>query len=682
MKIKILISFILFLSLSINAQNLIDGAESVAYHAPTKTYFVSSLMNNRVVKIDSQNNYSIFKDGIIAFGNCIKGDTLFLSSGNSVNGIDVYTGNILFNISVAGTIQFDGMTYKGNNLYVVETRSNRILKVDISTGTYSYLVESGLEPATQDLFYDHFNDRILACAYGENTSIISIDPSTGDLTELVESYGRFDGITMDQNGFVYLSTHVNGGQIIMYDIDFTIEPIVIYQGIDEPAGLDYNLENRTLAVPSFVGDEVIFIEIDENYFYPDFVQDKMTGHAPLTVQFSSRTLTNHTVESFKWDFDNDGTVDSEEENPSFTYTQNGTYTVSLTVTSNLDQITVIKDSLIYVFDGESSLLMQNSESRAIVNYSPELNLIDKFTVEAYIFIDEYPTRLRGGTISDKSAYRFYITGSALGAVGDRSLVAALKLANGKTITITGPDDAIEIGKWQHVAFSFDSTQSEVKFYVNGNAIQATVLGSNPLEGGLVNNETNNLYIGNEANNSSGINGKIDEVRVWNFARSSGEILSTVKNTLSGNEQGLIAYWNMNEGNGNELIDNSPNNNTASIEFAPYRKGVDFESITSIESYEERSLVDNFALRQNYPNPFNPTTVIQYQIDEPSNVSLNVYDILGNEIAELFNAYETPGSYTIKWNSTDKKGNQVSSGIYFYSLRSNQNVITKKMILIR
>ncbi len=677
-----ILALIIFFISSITAQNLIDGAESVAYHAPTNSYFVSSLMNNRVVKIDSQNNYTIFKDGIIAFGNCIKGDTLFLSSGNSVNGIDVYTGDIVFNVSVAGTIQFDGMTYKGNNLYVVETRSNRILKIDISTGAYSYLVASGLEPTTQDLFYDHFNDRILVCAYGENSSILAIDPNTGEITELVESYGRFDGVTMDLNGFVYLSTHVNGGQVLMYDNNFSIDPVVIYQGIEEPAGLDYNIENKIIAVPSFIGDEVIFIEIDENYFYPDFDQDKMTGHSPLTVKFTNKTLTNHTVESFKWDFDNDGTIDSEEENPTFTFTQNETYTVSLTVTTNLDQITVIKDSIIYVFDGESSLLMETNESRAVVNFSPELNLIDKLTVEAFIFIEEYPTRLRGGTIIDKSAYRFYITGSALGAVGDRSLVATLKLSNGKTITITGPDDVIEIGKWQHVAFSFDSTQSEVKFYINGNAIQSTVLGSNPLEGGLVNNETNNLYIGNEANNSSGINGKIDEVRIWNFARPSAEILSTLKNKLAGTEPGLIAYWNMNEGSGTELIDNSPNNNTAAIEFAPYRQGVDFESITFVETQYNISIADRFDLLQNYPNPFNPTTVIQYQIDEPSNVSLNVYDILGNEVAELFNGYETPGSYTIKWNSTDKKGNQVSSGIYFYSLRSNQNVITKKMILLR
>ncbi len=85
----------------------------------------------------------------------------------------------------------------------------------------------------------------------------------------------------------------------------------------------------------------------------------------------------------------------------------------------------------------------------------------------------------------------------------------------------------------------------------------------------------------------------------------------------------------------------------------------------------------YSLSQNYPNPFNPTTEIRYQISEVSHVTLNVYDILGREMATLVHEVKRPGAYTVRWDAT-----RFASGVYFYRLQAGSFIETKKLILLR
>jgi predicted GH43/DUF377 family glycosyl hydrolase len=85
----------------------------------------------------------------------------------------------------------------------------------------------------------------------------------------------------------------------------------------------------------------------------------------------------------------------------------------------------------------------------------------------------------------------------------------------------------------------------------------------------------------------------------------------------------------------------------------------------------------FILEQNFPNPFNPSTLISYQLPVGSDVTLKVYDILGNEIATLVDKYKPAGTYEITWQAAN-----LSSGVYFYQLKAGDYIAVKKMILIR
>jgi hypothetical protein len=89
----------------------------------------------------------------------------------------------------------------------------------------------------------------------------------------------------------------------------------------------------------------------------------------------------------------------------------------------------------------------------------------------------------------------------------------------------------------------------------------------------------------------------------------------------------------------------------------------------------------FALDQNYPNPFNPTTQIEYSIPEDGNVSLKVFNSLGQEVADLVNGMVKVGTHRVSFNA-ESTGVELSSGVYYYRLELNGNVLVKKMLLMK
>ncbi|MDD3050706.1 MAG: T9SS type A sorting domain-containing protein, partial [Candidatus Cloacimonetes bacterium] len=85
---------------------------------------------------------------------------------------------------------------------------------------------------------------------------------------------------------------------------------------------------------------------------------------------------------------------------------------------------------------------------------------------------------------------------------------------------------------------------------------------------------------------------------------------------------------------------------------------------------------------NYPNPFNPTTNIVLNIPKEGKVNVTVYNLKGQTVNTLLNEVLPIGQRTLVWNGTDHKGNQVSSGVYFYRVETNEKTINKKMILLK
>ncbi|MBE0573166.1 MAG: T9SS type A sorting domain-containing protein [Ignavibacteriaceae bacterium] len=109
------------------------------------------------------------------------------------------------------------------------------------------------------------------------------------------------------------------------------------------------------------------------------------------------------------------------------------------------------------------------------------------------------------------------------------------------------------------------------------------------------------------------------------------------------------------------------------------KQIDFDGTSSYSDIVEVAihLPARFALEQNYPNPFNPSTKIKYSIPQSSIVVLKIFDVLGNEIETLVNEEKPTGTFEIVFDAGD-----LPSGVYFYELKSESFLKTKKMLLLK
>ena len=101
------------------------------------------------------------------------------------------------------------------------------------------------------------------------------------------------------------------------------------------------------------------------------------------------------------------------------------------------------------------------------------------------------------------------------------------------------------------------------------------------------------------------------------------------------------------------------------DFAILNAGV----VTGIEDGNdgENSLPSSFSLAQNHPNPFNPTTEIAFDVADNAQISISIFNMLGQRVRSLVNEHRAPGQYTVTWDGRDDSGNGLSSGIYFYRM---------------
>tara|TARA_Y100001970_G_scaffold60771_1_gene77299 strand:- start:14 stop:1615 length:1602 start_codon:yes stop_codon:yes gene_type:complete len=162
-------------------------------------------------------------------------------------------------------------------------------------------------------------------------------------------------------------------------------------------------------------------------------------------------------------------------------------------------------------------------------------------------------------------------------------------------------------------------------------------------------------------------------------------------SIATNDNGTV-YWN--EGN----IDESPlfcqpsQENYSLAENSPCagtgQNGVNMGALDvgcTEQLFIEKEIISIpsvFTLHQNYPNPFNPTTVLQYNLPNDEFVNITIYDMLGNVINNLVHGNQNSGYKSVQWNATNNQGQQVSAGVYLYSIEAGDFRQTKKMILLK
>ena len=334
-----------------------------------------------------------------------------------------------------------------------------------------------------------------------------------------------------------------------------------------------------------------------------------------------------------------------------------------------------------VFSG-SALDFNGSNSKVTIQNSPSLSVSgNKITIEAWVNPELFKSETWQGSVVLKDygggAGRDYGYGLRCGGQGQFDVV----LGSGNWQELKSPQNSISLNVWTHIAATFNGTN--IKLYVNGEEVAARRASFS-----IVTN-SNNVQIGDSPGFSGRVfNGKIDEVRIWNIARTEEEIknsmnLSLGSGILDSESSGLVGYWSMDEGIDQQVSDKSYFGNDGLLGSSSSKESSDPTWVSSevIVGISEENDIDSvpveFKLEQNYPNPFNPTTNISFSLPEDSHVKLMVYNVCGSLVEVLENNKLTKGRYTKTWDAEN-----LSSGMYFVRINTDSFTKTIKTILLK
>ncbi len=193
------------------------------------------------------------------------------------------------------------------------------------------------------------------------------------------------------------------------------------------------------------------------------------------------------------------------------------------------------------FDGTTTY------NKVIVSHNETLNISNEVTVEAWVnFTDVSEER----PVVVKNGGAYYLYASPPGHAGKAGFFIE-GVSSNWLLSTTSVND----GLWHHIAGTYNG--SAIKLFVDG-SLESSASGS-----GNATNSTQDLTIGFRDNNLP-FKGKIDEVKIWNIALSQDDIAQNMNRQLTGNEEGLIAYYNFNNNNLDKLQDFSPNANDGTL----------------------------------------------------------------------------------------------------------------------
>ncbi|MHB8581512.1 MAG: LamG-like jellyroll fold domain-containing protein, partial [Ignavibacteriaceae bacterium] len=259
-------------------------------------------------------------------------------------------------------------------------------------------------------------------------------------------------------------------------------------------------------------------------------------------------------------------------------------------------------------------------SYILVQSSPSLNFQNAITLDFWMRISAFNGNEQ--YVISQGSYNSRLKVSIIPNNLLRWTIKTNSTINGGIIDLDS-ETKLSTGIWYNVTVLYSGSDYEI--YLNGN------LDSFSSWSGLLLQTNIALTFGQELpnNNSYNFNGSLYDIRIYDYALTPQQIL----NLYNLNTTGIASKSNL-----------IPKENE---------------------------------LMQNYPNPFNPSTVISFQLNKSSNISLNIYNILGQKVEVLAGGFFTAGSHSITWNA-----GTFASGVYYYELKTNAQRFIKKMLLIK
>ncbi|HOX86925.1 MAG TPA: T9SS type A sorting domain-containing protein [bacterium] len=340
---------------------------------------------------------------------------------------------------------------------------------------------------------------------------------------------------------------------------------------------------------------------------------------------------------------------------------------------------------------------------------PTLNVADHFTIEFWIKTDN-PTQ-SWTRVLEKGSWDEYYIGfhNKPGKIHGGLRTLAVNGTSSMTIPLGPSLTALQDDQWYHVAATYDLHSQEAVIYINGvpEVKKKAVSSPRSLLGDLIVGAVKRPF-GKEFYYEAHLDAILDELRIWNIARTEADIIGAMYTGLTGVETGLMAYYPFNEGSGQIAHDLTSNGNHGRLGMTTVGTGDSADPlwVKVVRPASPRTLLaqqgaayqasdnpdftgslpEEFKLYPNFPNPFNAGTTFSYDVpntfNDPIAVRLEIYDLQGRMIRMLINGAIQPGQHRVVWDGADSGGQPVSSGIYFYRLQAGDFVQTNRMIMLK
>ena len=618
----------------------------------------------------------------------------------------------------------------------------------------------------------------------------------GDQVVVITNVDIIENLEQTNNKVVtVLTRHANDGYRFL-GVQYHDQPFELANAGESGnfiAAFDYNSswnldEMKAISfVQAWSGDKIIYQAYSSDFsgeldILSNFSTNVIDGARDLTVNFKDFSISMTEITSWQWDFDGDGEIDSEEQNPTFIYTEPGTYTVSLTVSNGTDEDTKVIEDMITVYDND------NVQGSANGVWSPEYGT---YNVVADVVIPSNAslTILPGTQIYFAEGTNFKVLGSLEADGTKENPIVFSSDESWGSITITNNESEVifnnclfsnSISTAMKISNSNPTITSCTFQYNTGGAIP----GALSIEGMSNVNIAKSFFSNNFADNNagavlvnSGVLNMSNTIIANNTGQNAGAIIlnnsanaTLVNCTIANNEAtapsgtqimnigslinvmntifygstdllnlggfSTVTYSNMANTNGGEGCINqdplfvnptenignfgetvasdwilqadspcvdagnqdtqyndledpaSPGNalfpslGTIRNDMGAYGGQARFDG--SVSNDENVIIKPTTASISAYPNPFNPNVNIEFNRSKSSqeNIQVDVYNIRGQKINNLYNQISNEKTLKLFWNGVDKNGKAMPSGIYFIKAASETEAITKKVILLK
>ncbi len=256
---KFIFIFILTVNSISTSYSQYNSPESVTYDTVSSRYFISNTSSSKIVQRDRNGVVTDF----VTVGGSIHGVTvhnnkIYVCNGTRVRGYDLMTGAEVMNVLITGSAFLNDLAADANGmLYISDFNGKRIYKLNTNTQEYwIYVANTANTP--NGVYVDAQRNRLLLCCWGSNAPVRQVNFADSVITTLITTpYSNCDGISMDRNNNVYISTW--GIQsVVKYDINFTAPAAVVTSGLSNPADIFVNKKTDTLAIPNAGNSTVTF----------------------------------------------------------------------------------------------------------------------------------------------------------------------------------------------------------------------------------------------------------------------------------------------------------------------------------------------------------------------------------------------------------------------------------------